>query len=505
MKNITYAVFLFFALTSCINDDSRDANNLLPELSIEGSDSEEMPVYNVYFGTEYLVIDPQVKTTSKNLRYEWYVGEYNATSGLKGELTKISSEPVLNYSFEKKGTYYIHLVVTDDIVGNIMEYQVNVNDYFEKGILIVANSEDGKGNLGFIKDLTPEDIASGMEYRVEEHCLEQMNPDVQMTKLIGADRTNASDNPYGQPIPIMIVALEDKCFFVNSTTFEIISSSEYSSVFSNFKATCFLSNDGYASYPFVYDANSKHSIHFQKKYWYLYEYPNEFYQQDYEDIIPGYEYTADINSWTTKPVFVNYNTSEIITYQAYSSNGMGTSGDLFKDKDILMTVLNTQPNSGDIYVTTKDKADPGMISQYTISLTYAGEAPNWTYVYEKSKETSYEVTDTQGIPSQGTRLILARTSQVGFYGIGNNLYAYYLFNASPQLPAKPIISYPNEEITCIGYNEATQDLYVGTYSNDTKRGNVYIYSTKNLTSDEFEPKYEFKQCTDKISDIRYKN
>ena len=178
MKNIIYIVFLFFAFTSCINDDSQDANNLLPELSIEGSDSEEMPVYNIYFGTEPLVIDPQVKATSKDLKYEWSVGEYNSTSGEKGELTKISTEPILHYSFEKKGTYYIHLTVTDDLVGDVMEYQVNVNDYFEKGILVIANSEDGKGNLGFIKDLTSEDIASGMEYKVEEHCLELMNPDI---------------------------------------------------------------------------------------------------------------------------------------------------------------------------------------------------------------------------------------------------------------------------------------------------------------------------------------
>ena len=331
MKNIIYTIFLFFALTSCINDDSQDANILLPELSIEGSDSGEMPVYNVYFGTESLIIDPQVKATSKDLKYEWFVGEYNTTSGSKGELTKISSEPILNYSFEKKGTYYIHLTVTDDIVGDVMEYQVNVNDYFEKGILVIANSEDGKGNLGFIKDLTPEDIESGMEYKVEEHCLEQMNPDIQMTKLIGADRTNAATSPFAQT-PIMIVALEDKCFFVNSTTFKIISSSEYSSVFDGFKATHFLSNDGYASYPFVYDVNSKHSIHFQKAYWYLYEYPYDFYQQSYEDVIPGYTYMASINAKTSVPVFVNYSDSEIITFQAYSSDMRGTSGTCSKMK-----------------------------------------------------------------------------------------------------------------------------------------------------------------------------
>lgn len=85
----------------------------------------------------------------------------------------------------------------------------------------------------------------------------------------------------------MIVALEDKCFFVNSTTFEIISSSEYSSVFSNFKATHFISNDGYASYPFVYDVNSKHSIHFQKAYWYLYEYPYDFISKVMKTLYQG--------------------------------------------------------------------------------------------------------------------------------------------------------------------------------------------------------------------------
>lgn len=504
MKNIIYTIFLFFALTSCINDDSRDANNLLPELSIEGSDSEEMPVYNVYFGTESLVIDPQVKATSKNLKYEWSVGEYNTTSGSKGELTKISSEPILNYSFEKKGTYYIHLTVTDDIVGDVMEYQVNVNDYYEKGILVIANSEDGKGNLGFIKDLTPEDIASGMEYKVEEHCLERMNPDINMTRIIGADRTNASTSPTAQS-PILLVSTEEQCLFVNSTTFKIISSSDYSSMYEGFKADHFLSYDGYTSYPFVYDSKSKRFIHIQKAYWYLYEYPNVFYQQGYEDIIPGYNYRATPLYITMRPIFVNYSTSEVITFQAYSANGMATSGDLFKDKDILMVAHNTDQNSGDVYVLTKDKTNPNKISQYTIITKTIGEYPDWTYVYEISKESSYDITDTQNVPSQGTRLVLARSNQVGFYSIDNKLYSYYLFNASPQLPTKPIISYPNEEITCISFNDTTQELYVGTYSNDTKRGNVYIYSTNDLTSDKFEPKYEFKQCTDKISDIRYKN
>ena len=54
-------------------------------------------------------------------------------------------------------------------------------------------------------------------------------------------------------------------------------------------------------------------------------------------------------------------------------------------------------------------------------------------------------------------------------------------------------------------NVATNELYVGTYTEATGRGNVYIYSVANLTSGNLEPTHEFLQSTDRIVDIRYKN
>ena len=132
MNKLTYFIlFLALGLTACVDDDSRGITTPLPELSIAGSDSETMPVYNVYYGDE-LTIDPQVQATSQDLSYTWSYGTYteiSSTTARKGELTEISTDPVLRYSFAEKGTYYVHLVVTDGTVGSVMEYNVKVNDY----------------------------------------------------------------------------------------------------------------------------------------------------------------------------------------------------------------------------------------------------------------------------------------------------------------------------------------------------------------------------------------
>ena len=103
-------------------------------------------------------------------------------------------------------------------------------------------------------------------------------------------------------------------------------------------------------------------------------------------------------------------------------------------------------------------------------------------------------------------MALAQDYQVAFYPVDNGLYAYYLLNASPRLPSTPLITYPaGEEITCLNVNVATNELYVGTYTEATGRGNVYIYSVANLRSGNLEPTHEFLQSTDRIVDIRYKN
>lgn len=508
MNKLTYFIlFLALGLTACVDDDSRGITTPLPELSIAGSDSETMPVYNVYYGDE-LTIDPQVQATSQDLSYTWSYGTYteiSSTTARKGELTEISTDPVLRYSFAEKGTYYVHLVVTDGTVGSVMEYRVNVNDYYEKGILVIANSDDGQGNLGFIKELTNEDVAAGMTWRVEEHCLEAVNPDLEVSTIVGADRVTSSSLFDRTESPIMLVSLEDKCLYVNSTTFEINSQSNYDEVTPGFRASHFISSDSNSSNPFVYDKTQGKFIHFQKAYWFIYEYSYPFFHQSYDDIVLGYTFQASTGDLIQDPIFIDYAKPEVSCFDSNMADKAGT-GDLLTGKTILMVTHETNTTASTLHIVAQSNDNPLEITQYTVNRDYDFVA--WTVSYSPAENgvQTYTATTADGIPAQGTHMALSQESQVAFYPIGGGLYAYYLFNPSPTLPTTPLIAYPaGEEITCLNVNVATNELYVGTYTEATGRGNVYIYEVESLRQGNVQPKREFPQSTDRIADIRYKN
>ena len=505
MKKLTYLLILLaLGLTACVDDESKGITTPLPELSIAGSDSETMPVYNVYYGNE-VTIDPGVESSSENLTYTWGYGTYTeVTTGSfqKGDLTTISNEPVLHFAFPGEGSYYVHLTVTDGTVGDMMEYRVNVTNYYDKGILVVANSADGRGNLGFIKELTAEDIAAGETWHLEEHTLEAVNPDLEVGTLIGADRTNAASSPFEQN-GILIVALDDRCLYLNPTTFELNSCSYYDEVFTGFRATHFLSADSYMSYPFVYDKNMGESIHIQKAYWFIYSHTSSIYHHPYDDVFTDYYWQASINSKMLTPAYVDYSAPEVYDFDKNLGLTYGTK-DLLAGQNLLLVTRETASYAAPYHLVTQSRDNPLEITQYSLGSTYNDD---WTEaLFTITNQTTYTASTADGIPTQGTHMALAQDYQVAFYPVDNGLYAYYLLNASPRLPSTPLITYPaGEEITCLNVNVATNELYVGTYTEATGRGNVYIYSVANLTSGNLEPTHEFLQSTERIVDIRYKN
>lgn len=88
----------------------------------------------------------------------------------------------------------------------------------------------------------------------------------------------------------------------------------------------------------------------------------------------------------------------------------GTSGDLLKDEDILMIILDTS-SSSNIYVTTRSKSDPTKVSQYTLTSAFDDEF----YVkYQQTNLHSYNVSEGDPIPSQGTRATLAKIIRLLF-------------------------------------------------------------------------------------------
>ena len=51
------------------------------------------------------------------------------------------------------------------------------------GIMLLAEDENGEGNLSFLKTLTPEEIEAGVKEKIVEHCFSKINPEVDMKIL----------------------------------------------------------------------------------------------------------------------------------------------------------------------------------------------------------------------------------------------------------------------------------------------------------------------------------
>lgn len=273
-KNIfsimTVAVMLSLSLASCISDDSTDGNKAIPQLAIEGSDATTMPEYNIYLGNE-CVIKPAISYNgnSEDLKYQWMVGTY--TNGQKGDLEEVSTEPELKYNFTSGGSYYVHLNVTDGKVGKTVNYQVNVNRTFENGYLITSSDADGKGNLSFVKILTPEEIAAGEKEVVVEHCMEKINEDVSEDGLLKAFIATANlwDGSHSSVLKRVLVSTQDRCYFLDPNNFTVLTSIDYASLYPGFKASAFMP-DSYM--PYAYDKDMKKFAHINLQFMFPYDY-----------------------------------------------------------------------------------------------------------------------------------------------------------------------------------------------------------------------------------------
>ena len=262
------AACLSAGMTSCISDDSTEGTRQLAQISLKDGDATTMPEYNVYLGND-CVIDPQVSYSgnASDLKYDWQVGTYS--NGSKGALKEVSTDPTFNYKFQSGDTYFVHLTVTDGTVGKVMEYKVNVNRTFEQGYLLTSTDADGKGNLSFVKILTPEEIAEGKKEVVMEHCLTKVNEDVSEDGLVKAVVATQSiwDGHSSTPLTRVFVSTQTRCYFLDPNNFNVISNIDYTEAVPGFKASNFVP-DTYA--PYAYDKTTGNYVHLNTQYMYSY-------------------------------------------------------------------------------------------------------------------------------------------------------------------------------------------------------------------------------------------
>ncbi|MDY5432785.1 PKD-like family lipoprotein [Bacteroides pyogenes] len=482
------------ALTSCINDESSLGGKEIPQLNIEGS-GDVMPVYNFNLG-ETCTIEPQISYTGgdeKELKYVWSIGPYE--EGVKGKMEEVGNEKVLTYKFLRGGSYYAHLIVTDGKVGQVANYRININRSFEQGYMIISKDAEGKGNLSFVKMLTPEEIAEGKEPVIIQHCLRQMNESISEDNLLNCALGSVT---WPKSLTRVIVCMKDRCYFVDPNTLTIISAMKFTDVFAGFSADFFMP-DSYS--PYAYSKVMKKYVHLDLTYMFPYEY-GYYKGYPFEDF-----YRCKYSSWgriQNMTLFVDYTEGKVAKFNAYGGNNyFPSTGDLLKEKTIISTFLGTEMNP----------------ANYVTPVYILAQNDTHILLYKNDQSTKMdashfisqqiEKSDQWAVPLQGTRFESSPKYYRYFYYIGNRIYVF-LAESSFKLPEKERYAIDfgeNEEITFINTDASREKLFVGTFDKLSRKGNFYIFNNADVSPDKqgsIYPEEVYKGCAERIVNIIYK-
>jgi hypothetical protein len=496
------ATLLSVGFTSCITDDSTEANaSSIPTLSITGSDAETMPVYNFDLGND-IVIKPEINYTGDeaDLTYKWQVGTYNG--GVKGDLEDVSTERDLSVKLKTGGAYYFHFTATDGRVGQSCDYKVNLNRSFEEGYLLTSFDADGKGNLTFIKIPTPEEIEAGKTIVPVEHCLTLMNEDISEDDLVKAvsGSVNLWDGTTSSVLSRILVSTKESCYFLDPNNFTALSEIKYSDVYPGFKATDFMPDD--TNTPYAYDSKMKKFAHLNLKYMFPYEYS---YYKDFTTegaLLCKY---LSYGSETSRTFYMDYTNNKVSIFSAYASyfdldTYFPNTGSLLNGQQLLTAFTNDDGNSA--YIMAKSQTT-GQINLWTNTDTY--------YYLKENEFTgqSFAATSNSAVPEQGTQFVYTPTYDRYYYSIGSSVYVFLASNQFT-LPDKNQYALnfdSNEEVTFIDVELSTDELYVATYNKQTQRGSFYIYDCKDVRTDNsaaVKAKKEYKNCCGRITYLMYK-
>ncbi len=165
------------ALTSCIKDETSEANRPLSEITIDESTIKK--VYNLDIN-DTLVITPAITQAVKPLpvEYSWEIG---------GEI--FSTEQQLVYPAGTIGTFQSRLIVENEDGKTFFPFTINVNTSFEEGITIVSRMPDGTSHLAFM--LCHPDSNESHFYDFE--CFSKVNPTYKFASNV-VDMTQSSLN-----------------------------------------------------------------------------------------------------------------------------------------------------------------------------------------------------------------------------------------------------------------------------------------------------------------------
>ena len=460
MKRLYYIIsflVILFSFNSCYDDSSSLAVKEIAEIQVTSNVKDTI---NLYLG-DNISIKNQYSYTGDDISWQWSIGKYTenaVTDQVSTVFKEISTEPDLEYKTTDLGHYFLRLVTTNKYGSDIRYYHVFVNSEFEEGYLILGKREDGKGSLAFMKTLTPEEIAQGLQPEFRQNLFAYTNDGEELGEgPIDCDKVY--DKLY------IMCGKAQKLYQIDAKSFQLVHVFDYSIYGNDFVPQDLISYD--SKYCREIYSTSPNGGVAKVQIADLEIFP-------YTDLPQNIKFTRTYD----RP---NYSASKVIAFIDDVNSKIYASGfnaadfsfsyfpcyDYFDGREIIQVFFDVDGNmlvytiKEDKYYLTKIGSTLTSFETLQLDVVYERVCTENTTLFNKN--SVFEVNDP---------------SSCLFFGNQNMVYKW-TYNQS-EIPSKAFITLPDGEIIkCMNQSADHKQLYIGTYNSSRSglKGSLYIYDS----------------------------
>lgn len=467
MKKYIIIILLFVTagFCACIDDQSRLADGVISEISIQSLGNDT--VYSLY-GYD-LVIDGRElasQTMDQELHFEWRATKvtYDPLTGPKEDSLKyISFEPVLKYTFPELGEYRAQLRVSNNDMSKLYGFRVYVTTQYWQGLFVLSGQEEKEGRTAFLYVPKEEDIVTAKTEDFYLTPLENINKEVAFRDV--TDAVTIGSNLY------VLSRADQKVYLFDNSTFDLIYTYDArqdipwmkpgklaGSTVTGGDMAYLLSDNGDMA---MLDMNN----------FYMIEDKTILPEQAHYTLVYSGRYMVD---GILEYFLLDREASRVDYFIEMPGMALGTnSGELFNDYEI---VNMFRVDDGTLCTVLKDRQHANSIK---ISLNMASVVGAVYFMEAIGKEFELEQLN---LTPESQMLYVPLQNNI-FYNNGRNLYRWIWRSDINDLPTETDATMDGE-ITCMAVSGDSKYLYLGIWNPDAPeelKGSVYVYDIATRT------------------------
>lgn len=493
-----------FGMVSCIHDDTTGFVKEISDISItkvsgEGVNERGDEAFVEFMKPVRFEAEVSQSLEGYELSYEWRVGyitDYRDGEPVIDSMRYISTEPVLEYAFNRVGEFRVRLRVYNEFGSSFYYMTVTVKAGMETGLLVLSADDAGKGRLSFCPVLS--DANELLEAKAEDFNVDvwsMINPDYELQDAWDICMMNSGTYRWN----VYVVSESQKCIYeLEKNTLMVLRKMDLTQLLewniqpvalSVYNLDLGVLTQGGQVVGSQLTANGL----INDAWWGMNMKAAKLYQADFWN---------DFNACTISfPMIADNEQEKMFLYQGSSS--VYESGNEFSGYRIINYLL-TGERAKRLVVVSEPKNSSNKVRVTVFNLV----EDHWSlgYLFYKDSENQvrdYDLTAPLTLTSESQILNVWAFGEV-FYSNDNKIYRWRYTNALPDATAsgRDVLTVPGE-VTCMAQSPDGEYLYVGVYGvagASGLRGSVYVYKTED-----FSPVTQFEGIADRPLKLFYKD